>query len=50
MTINHSKVTPEQLMLIVQLNRLTDAELDQSWPNLVGLSRDEKIKRIVFGK
>jgi hypothetical protein len=52
MTIIHSdqsvEVTPKNLMFLVKLNQLTDAELSHHFPKLDHLTRDEKIKRIVF--
>ncbi len=52
MTIIHSdqsvEVTPNSLMFLVKLNQLTDAELSHHFPKLDHLTRDEKIKFIVF--
>jgi hypothetical protein len=52
MTIIHSdqsvEVTPKSLMFLVKLNQLTDAELSHHFPKLDHLTRDEKIKFIVF--
>jgi hypothetical protein len=52
MTIIHSdqsvEVTPKSLMFLVKLNQLTDAELSHHFPKLDHLTRDEKIKCIVF--
>jgi len=52
MTIIHSdqsvEVTSKILMLLVKLNQLTDAELSHHFPKLDHLTRDEKIRFIVF--
>jgi len=52
MTIIHSdqsvEVTPKSLMFLVKLNQLTDAELSHHFPKLDYLTRDEKIRFIVF--
>ena len=43
------KITPNQAKLIEMLNSLTDAELSYHFPKLDKMTRDEKIKFIVFG-
>lgn len=52
MTITHSdksvEVTHKNLMFLVKINQLTDAELSHHFPKLDHLTRDEKIKCIVF--
>ena len=51
MTIIHSnqeiKLTPNRMMLIVQLERLSDSELSEQYPELNHLKRDDKIKFIL---
>lgn len=41
--------TAKQLMFLVKLNQLTDSELSYHFPKLDKMTRDEKIKWIVFG-
>lgn len=43
------EVTENHLMFLVKLNTLTDAELSHHFPKLDKMTRDEKIKWIVFG-
>jgi hypothetical protein len=43
------KITPNQAKLIKMLESLTDAELSHHFPKLDKMTRDEKIKWIVFG-
>ena len=42
-------VTEKKLMFLIKLNSLTDAELSHHFPKLDKMTRDEKIKWIVFG-